>query len=280
MLNNWMQAYARTIERPPLPKLMLALVVILSTNPAFGFLNDKHGHPSITHDALSSLTINLSGKKLGFSPNALQEIKSSVVGVDSPIWGEFSDSKAHCDDETLEECFQRVANLKLQILNLLKGTRPAGERARTILGQALHTIQDFYAHSNWVHNPGPNKKEIHRGFGKKWGDDSVGEWPKKKLGATCVEAGLFEGNHILTGEGLTEITTGYFRKSGIPANKCNHGGPIYGGINKDSEDKKQLFYDARKLAVDATRVFVEQIVQEITSNEIAVRAFLTATGDR
>lgn len=251
-----------------LPKLTFILIAICWANSAFGFMNNDDGHRGITNEALGSISVDLADTKRGFSPKALDEIQSSIAGVDLPIWGEFSDAVAHCDDETLPACFQRVVDKKKQVLDLLKGARPDGKQARRILGQALHTVQDFYSHSNWVHEPGPNKNDINRELGV--------AWPNKKLGgdrATCIEGGVFEGNHILVGDGLTEITTGYFRKSGIPANKCNHGGPLYGGINKDAADT-QFFKKARGLAVTATRVFVKQIFQELKKNEKAVHVLL------
>lgn len=273
MLGNSLWVCGRSLldSLPCPPRLTFVFIAICSVSPAFGFMNDEGGHRGITRDALKSLIVDLASEKRTFSPDALHEIQSSVVFVDNVIVGEFGDAVAHCDDETLPECFQRVIDKREKVLNLLKRGTPDGKQARKVLGQALHTIQDFYSHSNWVHNPGPNKGDINRDFGV--------TGPKKTLGtdrATCIEGGLFEGNHVLTGDGITEITTGYFRKGGVPANKCNHGGPVYGGINKDARDK-QFFPKAREFAVQATRVFVEQIFQDLQKDEAALRTLL---GDR
>lgn len=239
--------------------LILTLLTSVFGREAAGFQLDVHSE--ITKEAL---------QKMNIAADALEDIQNSVALVDAPLWGEFSDATAHCDDEELPKCFRRVIDKRKHILNLLKTKAPEGDRAREALGQALHTIQDFYSHSNWVHNPGPNKKSINTDFGFNLPTKLPGNLPM------CLEAGVREGNHVLTKYGLTEITTGYFRIGGIPANKCNHGGLIYGGINKDQSNGKddKLFSEARRLAVLATRTFVVQILQEVHQDKKAIRSLL------
>lgn len=57
-------------------------------------------------------------------------------------------ASAHFDSETLVESNQRVMFLKKRISALLN--RKAYQTARELTGQVLHTIHDFYSHSNWV----------------------------------------------------------------------------------------------------------------------------------
>jgi len=55
---------------------------------------------------------------------------------------------AHFDAETFTESNQRVIYYKSQIKYEL--SQKNWEEARKKSGEVLHTIQDFYAHSNWV----------------------------------------------------------------------------------------------------------------------------------
>ena len=55
---------------------------------------------------------------------------------------------AHFDAETFIPSNQRVINFTGQIMTALAGADYI--TARSLTGQILHTIQDFYSHSNWV----------------------------------------------------------------------------------------------------------------------------------
>lgn len=55
---------------------------------------------------------------------------------------------AHFDAERLIESNDRVMSFKAQIDNALKNENY--KQARKLTAQILHTIQDFYSHSNWV----------------------------------------------------------------------------------------------------------------------------------
>lgn len=55
---------------------------------------------------------------------------------------------AHFDAETFIGSNERVMNFTDYIKRNL--TAKNYEEARKLTGQILHTIQDFYSHSNWV----------------------------------------------------------------------------------------------------------------------------------
>lgn len=55
---------------------------------------------------------------------------------------------AHFDAETLSQSNDRVMNFTSQIYSALN--KSDYKTARQLSGQILHTIQDFYSHSNWV----------------------------------------------------------------------------------------------------------------------------------
>ena len=62
--------------------------------------------------------------------------------------GEAENSNAHCDDENISGCQKRLQDFQNDIKTLLEDGDVG--RARNKLGRALHTLQDFYSHSNWV----------------------------------------------------------------------------------------------------------------------------------
>lgn len=82
------------------------------------------------------------------------ELQSSVASVDFD-----SDTKdlptAHFDSERLQESNIRVMNLKKRIYDSL--LNKDYKTARQLTGKVLHTIHDFYSHSNWVEMGNVNK---------------------------------------------------------------------------------------------------------------------------
>jgi hypothetical protein len=55
---------------------------------------------------------------------------------------------AHFDAETFTQSNQRVINFTTQIYSEINSDDY--DTARALSGQIMHTIQDFYSHSNWV----------------------------------------------------------------------------------------------------------------------------------
>jgi hypothetical protein len=69
-------------------------------------------------------------------------------------------SYAHFDAEFFVESNQRVVDFTNRILNSLNTNDYV--QARKLSGQVMHTIQDFYSHSNWVEM---NKTKINMAIG-------------------------------------------------------------------------------------------------------------------
>src|SRR5882724_1572915 len=231
----------------------------------------EFGHVGIVKDALSLITRTAStGETLKFSARAIDQIRDATAGVDEIFSsrGEFSVPQAHCDDELLPECSQRIIDIKNAVINLAIARN--GDEARAQLGRALHTLQDFYAHSNWVNAPGPSNVSFNPVLG-------IGLVPKLRMAdATCIDD-LFDGT--LTGKGLTDITTGYFGSLEPPPSKCAHGVLSGAGIHKD-EPGRPFFVAARARAVEGTMNFVNQILNAhgVSGNDAAVRALMDAHG--
>jgi len=187
-------------------------------------------HASITEQAITNFALhNLSCDP---SETALREIVKANGMTD--FWDALS-PKAHFDAESFAAGQERLRSKLENIRNSMNAGRvPA---AREALGEALHAIQDFYSHSNWVetHLAG----EIYADLGRRGALDIA-------PGATCSDCGSSsgcEGNLLMPSPGWT---SGYFALvlSYKPAGKCSHGGSLdrtagslpKGGINKDSSN--------------------------------------------
>jgi hypothetical protein len=109
----------------------------------------------------------------------------------------------------------RIIDYRSKVLEKLKGSNPEIDSGRTLLGRALHTLADFYAHTNWIDmgNTGPNAD-----FGRR-------PIPQPVAGAgeqTCDASGA-----TLTAAGLTKLTSGYYDGvfgCNLPVGKWRHGG--------------------------------------------------------
>jgi hypothetical protein len=135
-----------------------------------------------------------------------------------------------------------------------RGRSPEIESARVLLGRALHSVADFYAHTNWVDigNTGPNADFGRRPIPRPVA--SAGEQTCDASGATLVAAGL------------TKLTSGYYDGvfgCNLPAGKCRHGGApsCKLDIAKDPAASSR-HAAAQKAATDAVRTFVNDLLIE------------------
>jgi hypothetical protein len=252
--------------------VLLAVLAIsgAASRPAQSFKpTAEFGHVGITKDGMKDITRTSSdGKTLKFSERAVNEVRDADAGVDEIFSsrGEFNDPVAHCDDEMLPECTQRMIDLKNAAISALTGSSPDGAEARRQTGRALHTLQDFYAHSNWIE------------LGNSGANTTLGRGTIPKLGASVHTCGLINTG-ALTGAGLTSITTGYFTAI-IPFGKCAHGIPVVTpGINKD-DPSRTGFTAARAAAVAGTTDFVNQVLDAsgVAGNDKAIRAYMDVQG--
>ena len=175
--------------------------------------------------------------------NVITEIQSSNAEVNSAPLKHVA--AAHFSGEQFKEGSKRLLELKSAIVTtLLKGVK--FEHARQLAGQYLHTLQDFYSHSNWVELGNRVKAYDTLTNG---GNSIPPEFIADANEATCIPCSLVQAeqnnncdNNLIT----QKITSGYRGEQDIskPANasKCIHGGILdsngdkgkMGGINKDS----------------------------------------------
>lgn len=100
-----------------------------------------------TIDTISDYNIDVDGSVPIINPDG------------NDIWKH--EDKRHCDGEKVKECSETTKILKLSVVHSIvnaiefpekldDGSIPSYEDAYKNLGYSLHTMQDFYAHSNWV----------------------------------------------------------------------------------------------------------------------------------
>ncbi|XP_051988942.1 von Willebrand factor A domain-containing protein 7-like [Xyrauchen texanus] len=145
--------------------------------------------------------------------------------------------------------------------------------ARQALGGLLHTLQDFYSHSNWIElgNDKPYTALISR---KTQLTNLAGD---KK---TCVENPSDHSSGAKLLDSIIKdkiLTSGYFGTK-KPKGKCSHGGALdfttgrgksWDGTNKDySESNHGSLHDkASSVAIDATVELLEKIQRKITNEK-------------
>jgi hypothetical protein len=213
-------------------------------------------HESITEQAITEFAReeqDFSGKP---EKNAVKTIVNANGYTDI---NELPDSDAHFDSENFSGGQIRLER-KLQEIqrSIEKGNV---YEARAALGKALHSIQDFYSHSNWVEN----NRNIFPGLGTMAGalPGGVASGPTC---SSCATSDGCSGNLI-----AYNWTSGYFAvlSRSKPAGKCSHGGffdatsnrtPI-GGINKDKQSSAHGAYHlaAALQAKAATKLFLHNL---------------------
>ncbi|XP_027888394.1 LOW QUALITY PROTEIN: mucin-3A-like [Xiphophorus couchianus] len=263
------------------------------SNIVFNFFNGGSlTHEVITERAILNVTLQVcralalsEGKTFSFPPQpfsagavaaACDASKSTKSFIDTIVRIQKSNHQVdkdyvlspshHCDDESIA-AGQFLITLGLTAVKA-SNKQQNFVLATSILGEILHTLQDFYSHTNWVEigNTFPNANLIK-------GNADVGKIAAKTR-ATCRNcAGEDCRNNILE-DILKEqiLTSGYFSLypfSTKPKGKCSHGGSFdrtkeiepTGGINKDSFDSEHghLHSQAANMAIAATSELLEDV---------------------
>jgi hypothetical protein len=252
--------------------LVSALVVVLLTSPAArAFKPVVHG--SVTTESLELIEAHVGKQTYRFSRRALKEIKAANKATDALLNLQFWGVIQHFDDEQFWGASLRLIELRQIVVELITEVPPHGKEARQWLGSALHTVQDFYAHSSWIEtHPGILNHDLGR-------DTFSGPDPDVQ---TC---GGFWGTDLCC---EPVVTSGYFQftlkvpRCGAPAGKCQHGLDVDGvgvicpdGINKDGAFRPN-FEPAHDRAVEATTDFVTQILEApgVAGNARAIKALM------
>jgi hypothetical protein len=258
---------------------------------------DTDVHASITKQVLSQMgftdfaAFEISGANLcvdlGPTPDETDNQclpPAITIGVGGVI-GAFGERQLgaapdHFDDEKIPEGVARLADLRDKAVFAAQAQRWI--LSRKLIGAALHSIQDFYAHTNWVElgkrTPfsGASITDLRFSLpdkpGRGAGAPRVATWGESvcRLAATFVEHKDLVDDASAARPLL--LTSGYFFSTNISAGKCSHGA-LLDGINKD---KPNSYHGAMRdstgssyheiavaLAAAHTKAFVEDVLAKI-----------------
>lgn len=212
---------------------------------------------------------------------AMRKAKEQIADANAEVDEDQKTASKHVDGESFPEAQTRLIDRLNGVIHALNSEDAEG--ARKELGSALHTIQDFYSHSNWVElgNLAP-----HPGLGRPGHainrlppnvptcKDCTG-WVPPPL---CVDCSA----NLIT----DSLTSGYYGGEDPPFDvkppgKCSHGGmwdgsangPLGEGINKDSVDcglspHHFLHGAAAAVAKEATKQFIRDIKARVTPRQL------------
>lgn len=262
-------------------KALPILFILNSVAPLWAFSNLQRVHSEITsvalyHGAANPQKATLSdGSSLTFSSKAfISDILPANILTDLNQF----DSKIHFDDDALDLGSVYLFGQKKTIAKKLASANLNGQKAveaRRLLGTSLHTVQDYYSHSTWVetHNP-PNVFDTRLGRSRL-------PVPSGST-ATCeadLETFITASNALTSGYYSNFLTCPDVEK---PGQKCAHGTgfPLIGcdGINKDNSGRPG-YLSARNLAIEATKDYVRQVLQEISGNDEAIKLLMVGEED-
>src|SRR5262245_13892881 len=201
-------------------------------------------HESITFDVIKDYDkdlFQLGTKDLTSNmKKAQEEIIKNNTDVDDFNGPQFTQSASHFDGENFAGSQKRLMDYKLKVKELMLQKQPDVSKARWYLGQALHTLQDFYAHSNWIES----------GNGSPFNILGVPNNPMTNPSPdvrTCTDCSrdtctdCYNPATGLTNLTTSALTTGYYGGDDrVKPNdfKCSHGGKVtfLGGLisSKDS----------------------------------------------
>jgi len=263
---------------------MTVLLMLALSPPAVAFHKEDHG--LYTREGLKHVRLPADRAKSLFTDEAAKEVSDRNEEVDS-TWA--SDTYLglldnldfqHFDNDTLAHGARVIAAQRQAIVDLLvqadKATTEASRNqfakdAREILGIALHPLQDFYSHSNWI--------DLHAGVARFQDDQpfpssirrAPGEGPNCSCGQPTAESKL-------TSEYWTVLPTS--ASAHVVAGHCIHGPavPVPGvpfcpaalqGLAKDLHliDEHQ---EAASRAVTATTDFVDSIIRAASERGVGV----------
>jgi len=267
---------------------LLATATLLCISKVSGFFPTRlrtgggllgQAHTAITDSAIEELNNEFFGLTTLSKP--MRKARDQISDANADVDDDQNDAVKHFDGESLPEGQARLIALFGDVVTALQSDNAQGARQK--LGQALHTLQDFYSHSSWVElgNLSP-----HPGLGRP--GNSLPRLSSTTTTCADCNGGLPpvlcpDCSANFNGVGLT---SGYYGGESPPfavkpAGKCSHGGGFdtsatgfFGeGINKDSLDcefspHNFLHATAAELAKEATKQFIRDIHDKVTLRQL------------
>jgi Heterokaryon incompatibility protein Het-C len=245
-------------------------------------------HEEITQSALRSEVQNpqypgevqfkrslSNGTVISFSQKAVDQIILGNQYADS-LWIDLP--QAHFDDDSFIAANSRLMTLRAAIANAAIRAAAGNYKqgfagVRETLGMALHSVQDFYAHSNWVERGGVALAPL--------GRTNAGLQTGEQIGSTCTFDNLIPGAPLTTGYfDVTQLTNNiswtydWMAPSGVSYDKCKHGFSFGAGLNKDGPGRANHEL-AKTLAIGATAQFVNDVLGDLAGNDRAICGLMT-----
>lgn len=239
----------------------------------FGVLTGIAIHEDITRQALAQVSSTLAFTKgvIHFSEAATLEIQAENRWTDSV---NLTDPHYHFDNEQFAAANTLLIQATNDIVALAKARDYVGARKR--LGTALHTLQDFYAHSTWIESFGGNAVE-----NTALGTASFSMSPS--AAPTCSQFSVIPGSPYTSGYFTTATTlmqvvgvqshwTNTFYPQIPVLDRCIHGSDqpsgsdLGGGINKDNPGRA-FHAEARQAAIMSSRTYVSRIVRLLEADK-------------
>lgn len=235
---------------------------------SYGLPSDSN-HQNITKQVLSTPFTLPNRSDLPFAPEAIAAINRAHREVDDP---DFYSRGDHFDDEQLALTLLYMKGRRNRLVELLALPSPPQPVAWELLGQILHSAQDFYSHSTWSY--AGNGSAFN--FGPKTLPDSDYSFYDPS-GTVC------DGDDVV---GNPPLSTGYYKGTPTPErpNTCRHGalpiaaincvvGPnqqVVDGINLDSLfcaplGRRYKALNAFEMAQEETKLLVQSIIDELKS---------------
>jgi hypothetical protein len=191
------------------------------------------GNGGVSHEAQTRIAYDALAKKYfpDITPITANMIKArtTIAEANMKVDDDQTSSAKHFDGENFEGGQALLVAAKTNVIAALKDGN--GEAAREFLGAALHTLQDFYSHSNWVEL---GNSDINLDLGKEGRRLSLVTFGQQ----TCSECGFGGVDRLLRGchdcttntDGFNLLTSGYYEGEDVPPGdvdipdwKCRHG---------------------------------------------------------
>jgi MYXO-CTERM domain-containing protein len=257
------------------------------TNVLTGWGLIGNGHQQITESAIKAVIKRSYG--IDQPTRAIKQAMLEIAEWNALVDEDQTLSSLHFDGENFVGGHERIIFRRNGVIEFARLGKASS--ARMALGQALHTLQDFYAHSNWIElgNSTPNSLLTIPGHTQDELVDAVQEWKEimaPATMATCKDCSFVEPeptpfcfdcrDNLVT----SRLTSGYYggedRKLPTDVKKCSHGGVLDGdgmmGINKDTmlcavSPHFESHEEAAALGQQATEAFLEGLKSELTDAE-------------
>ena len=221
--------------------------------------------------------------------NAFEDVVKVVLNANSQTdFKEYTLAAAHFDSEQFESGQERLIALRQSVVSSIQAGNY--DAAQKDTGRMLHTLQDFYSHTNWIENgdraPNPVLGQPNRKIANTAG-------PNQQTCTDCVKSGLI--THYKCRDNIVKsliqngiLTSGYYdgqvdtegQVIDKPTGKCSHGGfndpsrklSAEGGINKDgpyyrTSPHYYLHAEAAAVAQQATADMLRDIRKAVNDDQ-------------